>query len=255
GGGRGGAAARGGGGAGGGGGGGGEARAGRVPHPRGARARAEPPLRRRARARRRQARRSAAPPPCARPAAARVPAAFHGRADLRVRRRHGARARRQPGRPTHSHRRGHADPCARSCVGGTMNDFESLRAVWIPELVVRLPAPGARLGWPPARGRAPRRERLRALPAGAVAPSPYHRRRLRGLDPHRFELADLASLPVMTKGEMMDDLGAVFTDRELTVDQVERALAATREEPIPIAGRYVAMASGGSSGRPGVFAF
>ncbi|HKA90043.1 MAG TPA: hypothetical protein VKE22_20425 [Haliangiales bacterium] len=136
-----------------------------------------------------------------------------------------------------------------------MNDFESLRAVWIPELVVRLREHVARLGWTPDQVRAHQRERLRALLARAVAHSPYHRRRLRGLDPHRFELADLASLPVMTKGEMMDDLGAVFTDRELTVDQVERALAATREEPIPIAGRYVAMASGGSSGRRGVFVF
>ncbi len=53
----------------------------------------------------------------------------------------------------------------------------------------------------------------------------------------------------------MADLGGVFTDRRLTVAAVEEALAAARIAPAMPLGRYVALASGGSSGERGVFVF
>jgi phenylacetate-coenzyme A ligase PaaK-like adenylate-forming protein len=135
----------------------------------------------------------------------------------------------------------------------TARTFTDLRAEWRPALLAGLTEHVTRLRWSAERIRAHQRDRLRALLGHAVAHSPFHRARLGGVDPERFELEDLARLPVMTKPEMMDRLDDVFTDRELTAEAVERALAATDREPVPIHGRYVAMASGGSSGRRGVF--
>jgi len=48
-----------------------------------------------------------------------------------------------------------------------------------------------------------RKRIVRALLAVAIERSPFHARRLSGIDPTTFELADLARLPVMTKAEMM----------------------------------------------------
>ena len=88
----------------------------------------------------------------------------------------------------------------------------------------------------------------------AAEHSPFHARRLRGLDPSRFELADLPRLPTMTKGQMMAGFDEVVTDRRLTRSRVERHLAASTAEPALLFGRYVCLASGGSSGLRGVFA-
>ncbi|MGN6676886.1 MAG: hypothetical protein ACTHKL_03800, partial [Streptosporangiaceae bacterium] len=113
----------------------------------------------------------------------------------------------------------------------------------------------ARLSWTRAQVQAVQREGLRALLAHAVEHSPFHRDRLAGLDPTGFELAHLANLPVMTKADMMTGFDCVVTDRRLNLSLVEAALAATNQEPVPILGRYVANATGGSSGRRGVFVF
>ncbi len=97
------------------------------------------------------------------------------------------------------------------------------------------------------------RDGLRALVRHAVERSPFHRRRLAGIDADRIDPADLTTLPVMTKADMMDALDDVFTDRRLDRATVETALAATRTEPVPILGDYIALASGGCSGQRGVF--
>jgi phenylacetate-CoA ligase len=112
-----------------------------------------------------------------------------------------------------------------------------------------------RLGWDATRIEQHQRDELRALLACAIAQSPFHRRRLAGVDPASFELPDLARLPVMTKAQMMDELDDVFTDRRLNTTMIERALAATTTEPVPILDSYFALGSGGSSGRRGVFVF
>jgi phenylacetate-CoA ligase len=56
----------------------------------------------------------------------------------------------------------------------------------------------------------------------------------------------------MTKTEMMAALQEVFTDRRLTRDLVDQALAATGTQPVPILDHYLVLASGGSSGQRGV---
>jgi phenylacetate-CoA ligase len=94
---------------------------------------------------------------------------------------------------------------------------------------------------------------LRALLHHAVEHSPFHRGRLSEIDLDGIEPDDLSALPVMTKAQMMDALDDVFTDRTLVRGSVESALAATATEPVPIRDDYIALASGGCSGRRGIF--
>jgi hypothetical protein len=127
--------------------------------------------------------------------------------------------------------------------------FDALRARIQQALLAELPASVERLGWDAERLAAWQSAGLRRLLGHAIEHSPFHRARLRGVDPSRFDLADLPSLPVMTKAEMMDHVGDVYTDRRLSPVLVEQALAATAGVPTPILDQYFALSSGGSSGR------
>jgi phenylacetate-CoA ligase len=118
-----------------------------------------------------------------------------------------------------------------------------------------LPAHFRRLGWTADQLRDWQRDRLRCLLATAISRSAFHIQRLGGIDPARFELADLPSLPVMTKTEMMAHFDELISGRALTRETAERALAATRDEPQPLPGGYLCMATGGSSGQRGIFAY
>jgi phenylacetate-coenzyme A ligase PaaK-like adenylate-forming protein len=133
--------------------------------------------------------------------------------------------------------------------------FDRLRVSVQEQVLARAPDYIERLKWPRAEIETRQREGLRALLRHAIEHSPFHRRRLRGVDPERFELSDLTSLPVMTKPEMMRSLTDVFTDRRISRQLVEDALARTSDTPVPILGRYTAWASGGSSGQRGVFLY
>jgi phenylacetate-CoA ligase len=133
--------------------------------------------------------------------------------------------------------------------------WEQLRAALQADVLGHVPQHVERLGWSAGRIRAAQRVGLRRLLAHAAEHSPYHRRRLAGVDIDRTDAADLSSLPVMTKSEMMAELDDVFTDRRLNRGLIEEALTATGAEPIPIRGENIALASGGSSGERGVFVF
>ncbi|MGB9224389.1 hypothetical protein [Mycobacterium sp.] len=113
----------------------------------------------------------------------------------------------------------------------------------------------ARLTWTSEQIDLAQRDGLHALLRHAVEHSPFHRRRLKGIDLSAVEPGDLSALPVMTKSEMMDALDDVFTDRRLRSRDVEAALAVTGDQPVPILDDYVALASGGCSGRRGLFVF
>jgi phenylacetate-CoA ligase len=83
--------------------------------------------------------------------------------------------------------------------------------------------------------------------------SPYHARRLRGIDVDRFELEQLSELPVMSKQQMMSSFDELLTDRRLTRARGEKHLATLAIEPRLLDRDYVCLASGGSSGLRGVF--
>jgi phenylacetate-CoA ligase len=121
------------------------------------------------------------------------------------------------------------------------------------EVAGRLPRHIGRLGWDAPQLAAHQRERLRALLACALERSPFHARRLAGIDPGRFEPGQLAELPVMTKQQMTASLDELVTDRRVTRARAEQQLAACARAPGLLDGRYVCLASGGSSGLRGVF--
>jgi phenylacetate-CoA ligase len=128
------------------------------------------------------------------------------------------------------------------------------RGIWNARLRAALPAHLDRLTWDADRVRAFQRARLRALLRHAKAHSRFHAERLAGVDPARFELADLPSLPTMTKAEMMAGLDDLLTDPRLSRAALERHLAGLAEAT-PLLGEYVVLVSGGSSGERGVFAY
>jgi phenylacetate-CoA ligase len=135
----------------------------------------------------------------------------------------------------------------------TITDLELLRTRVSGAVGQRMPEHIGRLGWDAGRLAVHQRDRLRALLARAIADSPFHAGRLRGVDPDRFELADLARLPVMTKADMMENFDAATTDRRLTRDLVERHLGRSVTDPSLLFGDYVVLVSGGSSGQRGLF--
>src|SRR6266508_327215 len=133
--------------------------------------------------------------------------------------------------------------------------WQRLRAELQPALLAGVPEHLQRLAWSAEQIHAAQQNGLRRLLAHAVMHALFHRRRLAGIDVHRLEPADLSSLPVMTKADMMAALEEVLTDQRLTRNLVEQALAATAAEPVPILDDYVALATGGSSGQRGVHVF
>ncbi|HMI23722.1 MAG TPA: hypothetical protein VK594_04460 [Streptosporangiaceae bacterium] len=135
----------------------------------------------------------------------------------------------------------------------TITDLELLKTRVSGAVGRQMPEHIGRLGWDAGRLAAHQRDRLRALLARAIAGSPFHAGRLRGVDPDRFELADLARLPVMTKADMMENFDAATTDRRLTRDLVEQHLARSVLDPSLLLGDYVVLVSGGSSGQRGLF--
>jgi phenylacetate-coenzyme A ligase PaaK-like adenylate-forming protein len=123
------------------------------------------------------------------------------------------------------------------------------------EIRARMPDHVARLGWSRERIAQHQRAGLRSLVAHAIEASPFHARRLAGVDADLLELEDLARLPVMTKAEMMADFDAVTTDRRITRAGVEASVAETRDEPVVVLDRYAALATGGSAGPRGTFVY
>ena len=129
------------------------------------------------------------------------------------------------------------------------------RADFQAEVLTRIPEHLERLSWSAERVEAAQRDGLRKLLTHAIAHSPFHRQRLASTDVASIEPASLASLPVMTKTDMMAAIDDVFADRRLSLGAVEQALGDTGTEPVPVLGRYVALATGGSTGQRGVFVF
>jgi phenylacetate-CoA ligase len=98
----------------------------------------------------------------------------------------------------------------------TSTDLQVLRARFGAALATRLERDAGRPHWDAVQLASYQRERLRTFLARAIAQSPFHARRLAGINPGQFELADLARLPVMTKEQMMAGFDDLATDRRLT---------------------------------------
>jgi phenylacetate-CoA ligase len=94
------------------------------------------------------------------------------------------------------------------------------------------------------------RRRLGELVRHATASSPFYRERYAGLD--LGDPVELERLPAVDKATVMERFDDLVCDRRLTLAAVEAHLdGLTRDELL--LGRYRAMATGGSTGRKGVF--
>lgn len=108
-------------------------------------------------------------------------------------------------------------------------------------------AHGARLAWTTDELAAHRERALGALRAHAYAHSPLYR------DFHRgYERAPLSELPVLTKAALMERFDEIVTDRSIRRAEVERYLE-TASATDRYRGRYRVAATGGTTGRRGIF--
>lgn len=110
------------------------------------------------------------------------------------------------------------------------------------------------LTWSPERLREHREQRLRRLLALARERSPWHRQRLGGLDLERFGEDQLEAIPPMTKADLMANFDQIVTDPRLTLGSIEDHLAGLQSDAYLLE-HYHAIASGGSSGRRGVYVY
>ena len=120
----------------------------------------------------------------------------------------------------------------------------------------RLPAHLARLSWSNDRIKGERQRALRETIAFAQAKSPWHAKRLGGIDAASFTEADLARLPVMTKTDVMSNWDELVTDRRLTLAGCNANITAKLEgktKDYYYLDDYLVIATGGSSGVRGVF--
>ena len=133
-------------------------------------------------------------------------------------------------------------------------DYEELRRQHRADAQALLPEYVERLSWPADRLRREREERLRELVEVARARSPWHRRRLAAVDPERLREADLQDIPPMTKADLMESWDEIVTDPRLSLDLVNAHLERLETDAY-LLGQYHAVASGGTSGRRGVFVY
>jgi phenylacetate-CoA ligase len=105
----------------------------------------------------------------------------------------------------------------------------------------------ARRSWSPEQLAAHRTRALAELRAYAYAHSPYYRSIHRG-----FEDAPLSELPILTKAELMAHFDQLVTDPAVRLADVEQHLAKASVSDRYL-GRYRVAATGGTSGRRGIF--
>jgi phenylacetate-CoA ligase len=135
-----------------------------------------------------------------------------------------------------------------------MAQYEELRQRHLADMGRIMAEQVQRLRWPAERLRQERTGRLRQLLAVAKASSPWYRERLAGIDPDRFDEEDLPAVPAMTKDDLMANWDGIVSDRRLRLELVERHVASLTADAY-LLDEVHAVASGGSTGRRGIFAF
>lgn len=129
-----------------------------------------------------------------------------------------------------------------------MATFDEMRQRHVEDLIARFPKRLEPLTWDAAQLAESRQAALRTLLVHAASESAWHHERLAGLDPSRATEVDVASLPVMTKADVMANFDEIVTDRRITLDVAEAHLAALDDGPGYLFEQYQVVATGGSSG-------
>lgn len=136
--------------------------------------------------------------------------------------------------------------------------FADQRARSAEHLLAQVPEHVGRVGWSPGQVLAHQRRELASLLAQAAEHSPFHARRLAGIVLASIDPGDpegLRRLPVMTKADLMAHYDDVVTDRRLTRAGLEAHIASLGDVPVLHLDEYLCLASGGSSGVRGLYAW
>lgn len=136
-----------------------------------------------------------------------------------------------------------------------MTTYDELRSRHGAAAAAALPVMLDRLEWPADRLAEHRQAALRRLVRVARDLSPWHRKRLADVHPDEVDESTMAELPVMTKDDLMEHFDEIVTDERLRRSVVEDHLAGLPGANPYLFDRYQACASGGSSGRRGVFVY
>ena len=133
-----------------------------------------------------------------------------------------------------------------------MEAYEATRQRHIEHLLPQIGEHLERVTWTAERLHAERTAQLRELIGMAVRRSPWHRDRLGEVDLTTLDADDVRHLPVMTKGDLMDNFDAIVTDPEVRLVDVNAHIAKLEGDAY-FRDELHAVASGGSSGMRGVF--
>jgi phenylacetate-CoA ligase len=134
---------------------------------------------------------------------------------------------------------------------------DAVRARWNDALEEAAQAGLERVSASDAELAAYQTDNLRAVVATAKERSPWHAARLRAVDDDSLTSRDLSPIPRMTKADMMANWDRVVTDPQLTLTIASahlESLERTGQFDFCL-GRFVVVATGGSTGLRGVFAF
>jgi phenylacetate-CoA ligase len=134
-----------------------------------------------------------------------------------------------------------------------MRDYETLRQRHQAYAMALAPRLIERLDWPADRLALHRVQRLRELVREAIDRSPWHRRRLAGIDATRLDEDSLRELPPMTKADLMDNFDRIVTDERLSLGLVNDHLETVTTGYL--LDGYIAVTSGGSTGHRGAFVY
>ncbi len=146
-----------------------------------------------------------------------------------------------------------ADDGARMTSNGA-GSYEKTRQRHFSYMMNLAPEFLARLRWSRAEIDAEQTRALRELVSHAARYSPWHRERLRRLAGDRLTPAALRDIPPMTKGDLMEHWDVIVTDPRCTFKAAETHLAGLTADAYFLDDLHV-IASGGSSGRRGVFVY
>ena len=133
-------------------------------------------------------------------------------------------------------------------------DHESVRTEYAGRLMQRTEESEERLSWSVEQRQAFTNERLAEFLEFARERSPWHRKRLDGVDLSTVTAQDMSALPTMNKHDLHESWDAIITDPELTHAVATRHLATLKDGFSFALGRYVVCATGGSTGFRSVIA-
>jgi phenylacetate-CoA ligase len=137
-------------------------------------------------------------------------------------------------------------------VNDARNSYERLRAAHVDAVGGALDDHMGRIEWSRDQIDLHQTARLRSLLAYAKERSPFHARRLSGIDPSFVTAADLAGVPMMTKEQAQTQWDDIVTVPDLTRGRAERILASQPWFSYTASDQQI-FSSGGSSGVRGVY--